>query len=156
MFVLGEKSRRELEGVHPMLVGVVERAIELTTQDFGVHDGLRTPEEQRVLVARGASKTLRSKHLRQEDGYGHAVDLVPYLNGGLRWEWPLIYPIASAVRLAAQERGVALRWGGVWDRELAELPSSPEGLAQAVRDYAARNPGPDFLDGPHYELITRA
>ena len=155
MFVLGEKSLRELQGVHPLIVSVVKRAIELTTQDFSVHDGLRTPEEQRVLVARGASKTLRSKHLRQEDGFGHAVDLVPYVNGKLRWEWPLIYPIASAVHRAAQELRVPLRWGGVWDRELAELSGSPEGLERAVQDYAARFGRGAFLDGPHFELITR-
>lgn len=40
--------------MHPRLVEVVERAIELTTQDFSVTDGLRTQERQKELVASGA------------------------------------------------------------------------------------------------------
>ena len=49
-FKLGARSLRELEGVHPDLVAVVKRAIELTSQDFSVHDGIRTMEEQREMV----------------------------------------------------------------------------------------------------------
>ena len=69
-FVLGRGSRKKLTGVHPDLVRVVERAIEITDTDFAVIEGLRSPERQRELVAAGASKTLRSRHLT-----GHAVDL---------------------------------------------------------------------------------
>jgi hypothetical protein len=75
-FVLGKKSLEELEGVHSDLVVVVHRAIELTVQDFSVHDGIRTLEEQKKLVESGASQTLDSRHIT-----GHAVDLVPYING---------------------------------------------------------------------------
>lgn len=151
-FVIGPKSRAELAGVHPKLVAVVERAIQISLVDFAVHDGLRTEAEQAELVQRGASKTLASKHRRQADGYGHAVDLVPVINGKLRWEWPPIYSIASAVRIAAKEQGVALRWGGVWDRELSELGATPPALERDVQAYAQRHPGPDFLDGPHFEM----
>lgn len=151
---LGSRSRQELRGVHPGLVRVVERAICLTTQDFSVHDGIRTEEDQRDLVRRGASKTMNSRHLRQPDGYGHAVDLVPYVGGRLRWEWPLIYPIAVAMRTAAVEEGISLRWGGVWDRPFLDLePGTTYGMRVAVEQYAARHPGPDFLDGPHYEIL---
>jgi peptidoglycan L-alanyl-D-glutamate endopeptidase CwlK len=146
-FKLGKKSRKELEGVHSDLVAVVERAIELTVQDFAVHDGIRTLDEQRKLVERGASKTLRSRHIS-----GHAVDLVPYINGKLRWEWEPIYAIAEAVRFAALEQGVPIRWGGAWDRRLTEIEAPPEDM---VSDYVARrnNAGKRaFIDGPHYEL----
>lgn len=151
-FALGPKSRAKLVGVHPRLAAVAERAIVLTHQDFGVHDGVRTLPQQRALVAAGASKTLKSMHLPQADGFGHALDLVPYIGGQLRWEWPAIYPIASAVQLAAHELDVALIWGGVWDRWLGDLPKGADALARAVADYAARHPGPDFLDGPHFQL----
>lgn len=151
-FVLGARSRAKLEGVQPRLVRVVERAIVLTTQDFGVHEGVRALERQREYVKRGVSKTLASKHLKQADGFGHAVDLVPYVDGALRWEWPPIYAIAAAVRQAAEEQDVNLRWGGVWDLPMRELPREPEGIKAAVANYARRHPGPDFLDGPHYEL----
>lgn len=149
-YVLGIRSRLELRGVHPSLVAVVQRAIAITSQDFRVVDGVREIEEQRELLQRGASKTLRSMHLRQPDGYGHAVDLVPVVNGVLRWEWPLIYPIAAAMHQAAEEQNVPLRWGGVWDRLLNAL--DPLALPIEVRHYCERHPGPDFLDGPHYEL----
>jgi peptidoglycan L-alanyl-D-glutamate endopeptidase CwlK len=79
-YSLGARSLAELEGVHPKLVEVVKRSIELTTQDFAVHDGLRTIAEQREYVRRGVSKTMNSMHMRQEDGYGHAFDLVPYIS----------------------------------------------------------------------------
>ena len=101
-YSLGTASRAELRGVHPDLVKVVEHAIQITTQDFSVHDGLRTLKEQRRYVAAGVSQTMNSMHRTQPDGFGHAVDLVPYINGKLRWEWPAIYPIAAAVWQAAK------------------------------------------------------
>lgn len=148
---LSRASKARLEGVHPHLVEVVERAIELTAQDFSVTDGLRALERQEELVASGASKTLDSRHLKQSDGWGHAVDLVPYLHGP-RWEWPLIYPVAVAMRRASQEFGVELTWGGVWDRPLSAFEPTVEAMRQAVTEYTRRHPGPDFIDGPHYQL----
>jgi peptidoglycan L-alanyl-D-glutamate endopeptidase CwlK len=152
-FVLGAGSRKELTGVHPKLISVVERAIKLTTQDFSVHDGLRTQEEQQALVSRGASKTMKSKHRAQAgDGYGHAVDLVPFINGKLRWEWGAIWPIASAVHKAAAAEGVSLIWGAVWDRKMSQYDGTIVGLKAAVEAYKVRHPGPDFLDGPHFQI----
>jgi len=146
-FSLGRKSLAELDGVHADLVAVVKRAIALTVQDFAVHDGIRTVEEQKRLVAAGASQTLDSRHIT-----GHAVDLVPYVNGKLRWEWEPIYRIADAVRIAARELGISLRWGGAWDIDFTASQDSPEDI---VADYGARRRAAGkkaFLDGPHYEL----
>lgn len=151
-YVLGSRSLSKLRGVHPSLINVVKRAIQITKQDFAVTDGLRTAEQQRILVQKGASKTMRSKHLKQGDGFGHAVDLVPYINGGPRWEWEPIWNIAVAVDQAATELGVRLVWGAIWDRCMMDYGGSPEKLKQAVEDYKKRHPGPDFLDGPHYQL----
>lgn len=78
-YTLSKNSRAQLKGVHPDVVRVVERAIVITSQDFAVHDGLRTADEQAALVKAGASWTMKSKHLAQPDGYGHAVDLVPVI-----------------------------------------------------------------------------
>lgn len=150
-YALGKRSLAKLNGVHPNLVAVVKRAIEITTQDFAVTDGVRTLAYQKQLVAKGASKTLNSRHLPQADGYGHAVDLVPYL-GGPRWEWPLIWAVAVAMDQAATELNVRLVWGAVWDRTLMDYGGSPAALQQAVDAYKVRHPGPDFLDGPHYQL----
>ena len=152
-FHLGRRSRAELRRVHPCLVRVVENAITRTTQDFAVHDGIRTEAEQRRLVERGASRTMNSKHRIQADGYGHAVDLVPWLDGRLRWEWPLIYPIADAMRTAGEIEGVRIRWGGHWG-ELTGMDDDPEAMVSAYVD-ARRAAGQGaFIDGPHFELIA--
>ena len=146
-FELGEKSRKELTGVHPLLVATVEKAIALTVQDFAVHDGIRTLVEQQRLVAAGASRTLDSRHLT-----GHAVDLVPYVNGKLRWEWPPIYRIADAMRMAARELQAPLRWGGAWDVDFTKSDDAPEDM---VSDYVGRRRKAGkaaFIDGPHFEL----
>lgn len=154
-FVLGTKSRSNLQGVHPDLVRVVERAITLTTVDFQVFEGLRTASRQKQLVARGASQTMNSRHLVGADGFGHAVDLVPLKTvngrGQLAWEWPLCYEVAKAVQQASQLEAVAIRWGGVWDMVLSNV-GDPE---HAVAEYTARRKAAGksaFLDGPHFEL----
>jgi len=154
MFKLGNRSRRELVGVHPDLIQVVEKALELSEIDFSVHDGIRTIEEQRVLVQNGASKTIKSRHIE-----GCAVDLVPYLNGKMRWEWNPIYKVALAVRRASAELEIPIRWGAVWDRNrMNELPGTELGLRDAVLDYVERQQMRSrkvFLDGPHFELPRR-
>lgn len=104
------------------------------------------------MVERGVSQTMNSNHLPKADGLGHAVDLVPYLDGKLVWSWPAIYPIAAAMQQASAEAKVEITWGGVWDRLMSELPSGPTALAAAVTAYEQRHPGRDFIDGPHYEL----
>lgn len=163
-YALGQRSLAQLEGVHPLLVSVVKRAIEMTTQDFTVFEGVRTLERQRKLVASGASKTLNSMHIPAVDrlgtskvSYGHAVDLVPWIDGQPRWEWGPTYAIAAAVRAAADERGLAgqINWGGVWDRWLSSLPATASGMKQAVNNYVDRRRAAGrsaFIDGPHFQV----
>jgi peptidoglycan L-alanyl-D-glutamate endopeptidase CwlK len=147
-------NKERLAGVHPSLVNVVNLAATHCTQNFSVHDGVRTLLKQKMLVKSGASKTLNSKHLIQPDGFGHAVDLVPIIAGELRWEWPPIFVIATAMDKAATELGVKLRWGGVWDKTLMEYGGSAELMDAEVKAYCERHPGPDFIDGPHWELVV--
>jgi len=153
-FRLGARSKRELNGVHPELRQVVEIAISISAVDFSVHDGLRTVAEQTRLVERGASRTMRSKHLKQAStGFGHAVDLVPFINGKMRWEWDPIYEIAEAMHRAATDYGVRLRWGGVWDRSFTRLDRQM--LEWEVEQYGDRQRARGrrvFTDGPHYEI----
>ena len=109
MFKLGKRSIERLQGVHPDLVRVVERAIELSTVDFTVLEGLRSPERQQTLVASGASQTLNSRHIT-----GHAVDLGAWVDNQVDWSWPLYTKIANAMKAAANELGVSIVWGGDW------------------------------------------
>jgi len=109
MYSLSEKSINRLEGVNSSLVQVVKRAIELTTIDFGVTEGLRTVERQKELFATGKSQTMKSKHI-----VGRAVDLVAMPNGRVSWEWKYYIHIATAMKQAAKELGVDIEWGGDW------------------------------------------
>jgi len=119
-YVLGKRSKQHLEGLHADLVAVVELAITKTSIDFTVLEGMRTVERQRELVAKGASTTMNSRHLD-----GHAVDLGAYVDGTVRWDWPLYHKIADAMKEAALELKVDMDWGGDWK---------------------------SFPDGPHYQL----
>lgn len=109
MYKLGPRSKQRLKGVHPDMVRVVERAIEITTVDFTVLEGLRDPERQKALVDAGASQTLNSRHIT-----GHAVDLGAWVGDEVRWDWPLYHKIAAAMKDAAKQDGVQIVWGGDW------------------------------------------
>jgi len=109
VFKLGKRSIERLQSVHPDLVRVVERAIELSTVDFTVLEGLRSPERQQTLVASGASQTLNSRHIT-----GHAVDLGAWVDNQVDWSWPLYHQIANAMKAAATELGIPIVWGGDW------------------------------------------
>ena len=119
-FKLGSRSLERLQGVHPDLIKVVKRAIEITEVDFTVLEGVRTLERQKKLYASGASKTLNSRHLT-----GHAVDIAPWIDNKVSWDWDYYYPLAEAVKKAALELGVSVEWGGDWK---------------------------SFKDGPHWQL----
>ncbi|WP_427792273.1 M15 family metallopeptidase [Brevundimonas diminuta] len=123
-FRLSARSRERLKGVHPDLVRVVERAIQLTGVDFMITEGLRTPARQAELKRAGASQTLNSRHLT-----GHAVDVAAWVDGDVRWDWPLYPRIASAFKQAARELNTPIIWGGDWPR---------------------------LRDGPHFELDRKA
>lgn len=121
-FQLSQRSLARLAGVHPALVEVVKLAIQRTPVDFTVVEGLRTPERQRELVAKGASQTQNSLHLRQADGYGRAVDLAPLVDGAIPWEeWHYFADLADVVKSCAVELGVPVEWGGDW-RTLKDGP----------------------------------
>lgn len=139
-YSLSNRSLRHLEGVHPDLVAIVKRAIEITGQDFAVTDGVRTVEEQRELVRRGKSQTMASRHLT-----GHAVDLVPW---PVDWNWHKFYPIADAMIKAARELDVPLRWGGNWKvHDLRKWHGTARLLNEKYKG--------GFPDGPHFELSRK-
>lgn len=148
-FKLGAASLKELEGVDSLLVSVVKLAITLTEQDFTVYDGIRTVKEQMNHVQNGTSKTMQSKHLD-----GLAVDLVPWINGKPVWDWDGCYKIAMAMDMAATQLGCAalIRWGGAWDRKLSDFGGNVDSYKDEVAAYQRRHAGPDFLDGPHFEI----
>lgn len=147
-FKLSNRSRTNLLGVDHRLVAVVERAIQLSKVDFAVTEGLRTLETQQKYVAAGKSQTMKSKHLE-----GKAVDLVAYVGSAISWELNLYDEIAEAMRLAALEFKVPLRWGAAWS--ISDITDFPGTMAEAMQTYIderrslGRRP---FIDAPHFEL----
>jgi len=123
MFALGQRSMDRLVGVHPDLSKVVKRAIQLSTVDFVVIEGVRTRARQTELYAQGRTKpgpkvtwTMNSRHIPAGDGFGHAVDLGPIKDGVIAWGDPAAFTaINTAMQAAATELGVALRWGKDWN-----------------------------------------
>ena len=123
---LNASSLHKLKKVHPDLAAIVKRAAEISAVDFVVTCGIRTIEEQKKLLASGASRTLRSRHLPGKNGLSHAVDLAPVIDGKVRWDWPLFTKLNAAMTKAAKELKVqGLEWGGDWK---------------------------SFKDGPHWQL----
>ena len=108
-YKLSTKSLSNLKGVHPDLVKVVKRAIELTECDFTVTEGLRTKERQAQLLKEKKTTTSNSRHLT-----GHAVDLAAWVDGTVSWNWDHYYKIAEAVKQAAKELNISIEWGGEW------------------------------------------
>lgn len=119
-FRLSQKSLDRLSGVHPDLVAVVKRALEISEVDFAVFEGVRSKTRQAQLFKEKATKTMNSRHIT-----GHAVDLWAWVDGEVRWDWPLYHQIAKAMKAAATELNIPIEWGGDWRT---------------------------FKDGPHFQL----
>jgi len=108
-FEFSHNSLKNLKGVHPDLVSVMYNALDITTVDFAITEGLRTVERQKKLLEQGKSTTMNSRHLT-----GHAVDVMAYVGGKGSWDWDLYEVIAVAVKKAAKDLDVPIKWGGDW------------------------------------------
>ncbi len=122
------RSEASLKGVHPDLVKVYRRAVELSDLDPVVTQGPRTVAEQRRLVAAGASRTMNSRHIPGKDGLGKAIDIAFIFGPDLRWDWPLYKSFASIMKKAGKELKIPVEWGGDWT---------------------------SFKDGPHFQLPAK-
>jgi len=103
------RDETRMTGLHPDLVRVIRRAAADTPLQFVVLEGVRSLATQRAYVAKGASQTIRSRHLT-----GHAIDIAPVVGGVISWAWPLYYKLAPVVKAAAVAEGVLIEWGGDW------------------------------------------
>lgn len=114
-FYLGKTSKQRLVGVHPDMVRVVERAITIAKNDFGVTEGLRTLETQKQYLAEGKTTTMNSVHLPQEDDNSWAVDLYCRNNKGqVTWKHEWFRWVIQAMMTAAIIEGVPIKAGGLW------------------------------------------
>lgn len=151
-YAYGATSAKRLQGVHPHLVKIAEDGLARSPVDISIICGVRTVDEQIALYAQGRTTaemraagvydaagapkkrkvtwTLNSNHfVRPQTGFGHAIDVAPYVNGRIVWEpWSLFIGIATAFKAAARDLGLPLRWGGDW-----ESPDGPH--FELPRDY---------------------
>ena len=150
-FKLSQRSLGRLDGVNNKLHSVVTTAITLTNVDFGVTCGLRDLKTQEDLVARGASQSMKSKHLT-----GDAVDVVAYIGGSrISWELNLYDDIADAFKEASIREGVGIRWGASWHiPDLREWEGTAEEAMMAYIDLRRSQGRRPFIDAPHFELVT--
>ena len=128
MFKLSRRSNKHLKDVHPDLVKVVRRALEITKVDFGIPftGGYRTAEQQNALFKAGKSQ-LDGYNRSSRHQFGKAVDVFAYVDGAASWDEDHLTHIATAMLAAASELGIKLRWGGHFK---------------------------SFIDMPHFEKIT--
>lgn len=124
----GKQSIDNLKGVDPKLVAIAYRALELSDLDFGITEGLRTLERQKVLLAEKKTKTLKSYHLT-----GKAIDIKIYKNGEISWDIEDFAHVSKFFMQAARELGAKITWGGDWDHD---------------GDWKDES----FRDGPHFQL----
>jgi peptidoglycan L-alanyl-D-glutamate endopeptidase CwlK len=131
------------------MISVVKFAITATKTDFGVIQGLRTLEMQKALVAKGASQTMKSKHLD-----GLAVDLMAYIEGRGSWELNLYDDLADAMKEGAEAAGVSVRWGAAWHiDDIRTWDGTMEEAMNAYVDRRREQGRRPFIDGPHFELM---
>ncbi|MEW7222001.1 M15 family metallopeptidase [Elizabethkingia anophelis] len=128
-YKLGERSLKNLDGVHPNLVKVMKAAIVNSPVDFTITEGVRTLKRQQELYAQGRTKQgikvtnadgikNKSNHQAKADGFGHAVDLYPFFLGQVQVNHKdtikNLKLIADHVKKVAKELGIGITWGGDW------------------------------------------
>lgn len=128
-FKYSQKSLEKLNTCHPDLQRLFNEAIKHV--DITIVDGVRTKEQQEEYVKTGKSKTINSKHIKQPDGYSHAVDAVP---SPIDWEnTSRNYLFAGFIKGLAISMGIDIRMGADWDGDFDTKDQT-------------------FNDTPHFEL----
>ena len=147
-FVLSQRSLSKMNGINNDLHTVVCSAIKLSKIDFGVICGMRTETEQRALLEKGATTTMKSKHLT-----GDAVDLMAYIGSRGSWELNLYDDIADAMKESAIQNGIGIRWGAAWNiPDIREWEGTMEEAMNHYIDERRAQKRRPFIDGPHFEL----
>ena len=106
-FAFSERSLKAMQGIHPDLRKVADRALKLTEINFVITEGKRTLEMQKKYVKEGKSQTMKSRHLG-----GKAIDFVDYPD--FSYDVKKMTKIANAFKAAAKELNIPIRWGGDW------------------------------------------
>lgn len=132
MYKYSQRSLDKLKTCHPDIQKVFMEVIKHV--DVTILEGVRTKETQEEYVRTGKSKTMNSKHLKQSDGYSHAIDAIAY---PIEWDnWQRNYMVAGFIKGVAASMGVKLRMGADWDGDFTTKDQT-------------------FHDLPHFELDNK-
>lgn len=121
-------SETRLDAAHQDLEELAHIALRFSLVDFGVSETARTLIRQRELVNAGASWTMNSRHLLRAplDGppqpVAHALDVFAWVDGRVRWDWPLYHHIAAAFKAASERTQIPIEWGGDWSENKKDGP----------------------------------
>ena len=138
MYILGEKSKGKLKGVHPQLVKLMTEAVKESPYDFRIVEGVRTATYQNSLYQQGRTKPgkvvtncdgfkNKSNHQAKADGYGHAIDIFVcgiVENGHYRkfttaegYDNKKMFEVVKHIKEVAQRLGIPVKWGGDWKKD---------------------------------------
>lgn len=79
--------------------------------------------------------------------------MAAYIDGRLSWEHNLYDDIADAMKQAAIEKNVAIRWGAAWNvPDIRMWRGTMEEAMMYYIDFCRRENKRPFIDAPHFEL----
>ena len=116
-FRFGARSEHKLRTCDFNIQRVLRRALLFGVLDFSIIDGHRNKARQNEYFnARPQKSQVEWPNGKHNTFPSDAVDIAPWINGGIPWEdsryW---YTLAGVVMAAAAVEGVVLRAGYDWD-----------------------------------------
>ena len=105
----GIRSLKNLTGVHPDLVKLMQESIKNSPYDFAIIEGLRSPERQREMYNTGKSQTLLGRHIE-----GMAIDLMVYVDGKGTWLNKYYNELSTHIKTVALSLNIPIIYGGDW------------------------------------------
>ena len=110
-------SIERMNGVHPRLIEVAHRALEISPIDFGIPQdgGFRTAARQRELFERKPKVTNKDGVVhRSKHQTGRALDFYAFVDNEASWDKHHLAIVGASFLRAAADVGVKLWWGGLW------------------------------------------
>ena len=107
--------------LNPSLRTLFMEAIKDAPLDFTIIETVRTKEKQLEYVTKGASKTMRSRHIPETNssGFCEAVDAAPY---PIDWnDKERFKKLAAHILKKANQLNIPITWGGNF-KTLVDMP----------------------------------
>lgn len=105
----------------PTLRLLLMEAIKDSPIDFTVIETVRTIEKQKEYLAKGTTKTLKSRHIpdTNKSGYSEAADIAPY---PINWQdISRFKKLSEHIKKKANQLGIPITWGGDF-KTLVDMP----------------------------------